>query len=81
MTEPDNTPAETLLRAVQIGKDAGLHFVYAGNLPGQLHTTENTYCPQCGTLLVERVGFKVLQNRIVGDSCCQCKRTIPGVWS
>jgi pyruvate formate lyase activating enzyme len=81
MTDPDNTPAETLLRAVRIGKDAGLHYVYAGNLPGQLHTTENTYCPQCEALLVERVGFSVLQNKIVNGACTKCNQMIPGVWS
>ncbi|MGH7456185.1 MAG: AmmeMemoRadiSam system radical SAM enzyme, partial [bacterium] len=80
MTDPDNTPPETLVRAAKIGYDAGLHFVYAGNLPGMVGTYENTYCPKCHTLLIERYGFKVLQNRIVNSSCPECQTRIPGVW-
>src|SRR3954463_1497181 len=53
MTDPDDTPASTLLRAAEIGKRAGLRFVYAGNLPGQVEGLENTYCPTCNELLVE----------------------------
>src|SRR4249920_1847867 len=59
MTGPDNTSAATLLSAVEIGKAAGLNFVYAGNLPGHVANTENTYCPSCGELLIERRGFRV----------------------
>src|SRR5215471_2411193 len=57
MTDPDNTPVATLLRAVEIGKTAGLNFVYAGNVPGVVGGLENTYCPGCGDLLIERRGF------------------------
>jgi pyruvate formate lyase activating enzyme len=81
MTEPDYTSAETLLRAAQIGKESGLHYVYAGNLPGYLDTLENTYCHHCNTLLIERVGFKVLQNKITDGHCPQCKKSIPGIWN
>ncbi|MBI5472240.1 MAG: AmmeMemoRadiSam system radical SAM enzyme [Ignavibacteriae bacterium] len=81
MTSPDNTPAETLIRAAGIGSAAGLHFVYAGNLPGKLGSHENTYCPSCKSLLIERRGFRVTQNLLVNGKCPKCSRAIPGVWT
>jgi pyruvate formate lyase activating enzyme len=81
MTDPDNTDARTLVRAAEIGTTEGLHFVYAGNLPGRLGHWENTYCPACRSLLVERVGFRVLDNRLPDGVCPDCRRVIPGVWS
>ena len=81
MTDPANTSASTLLQAAEVGKEAGLHYVYAGNLPGQVGDFENTTCPGCDALLVERFGFRILQVRI-GDSgaCPDCGRKIPGIW-
>lgn len=76
-----STQGKTLLRAAEIGKEAGLQFVYAGNLPGRLGDWENTCCPHCGELLVERVGFHVLQNRIQNQACPLCHKIIPGVWN
>jgi AmmeMemoRadiSam system radical SAM enzyme len=81
MTAPDNTSVRTLLRAAEIGAREGLRFVYAGNLPGRLDRWENTYCPRCRALLVERRGFLVLQNRLSGGCCPDCGELIPGVWS
>ena len=81
MTDPDDTPAETLLRACEIGARAGLHFVYAGNLPGRAGRWEHTYCPDCSTLLIERCGYVIRQQRVGADGCCpECRRRIPGVW-
>jgi pyruvate formate lyase activating enzyme len=80
MTEPANTTVATLLRAAEIGTSAGLHFVYAGNLPGAVRNWENTNCPGCGVLLVKRVGFRVVENRIRDGRCPDCRRTVPGVW-
>lgn len=80
MTDPDDTPSATLVRAAHIGKESGLRYVYAGNLPGNLGTLENTYCHQCHALLIERVGFRVLQNKIENGTCYQCKTSIPGIW-
>jgi pyruvate formate lyase activating enzyme len=81
MTGPRNTPVETLERAVLIGRAAGLHYVYAGNLPGRVGDLENTICPGCGALLVERYGFEVIRNRITaGGACPHCQRAIPGYW-
>jgi len=82
MTDPDNTPAATLLRAAEIGKAEGLNFVYAGNLPSRVGNWENTYCPGCKTVLVERSGYRIQQARVTADGTCpQCSRQIPGVWN
>ncbi|RMD90077.1 MAG: AmmeMemoRadiSam system radical SAM enzyme [Calditrichaeota bacterium] len=80
MTDPDNTPVETLIRAAEIGYEEGLHFVYAGNLPGMVGKYENTYCPKCGAELITRYGFRVLQNKIHNGKCYKCQTTIPGRW-
>jgi pyruvate formate lyase activating enzyme len=78
---PD-TRVEDLLRAVAIGKEAGLRFVYAGNLPGRVHGLENTRCPACGDLLVERYGFHVLKNTLGAEGHCPaCGQGIPGLWA
>jgi pyruvate formate lyase activating enzyme len=81
MSEPSNTTAATLLRAAEIGASAGLHFVYAGNLPGSVRNSEHTYCPGCGSRLVERVGFRVGENRIRDGRCPDCGAAVPGMWS
>lgn len=81
MTDPDNTPTETLIRAAEIGYEAGLRFVYAGNLPGLVKNYENTYCPNCHKLLVERYGYKILDYRITPEGKCpNCSSAIPGIW-
>ena len=69
------------MRAVEIGDQAGLRFVYAGNLPGHVKNRENTYCPGCRALLIERFGFRVERNRLVDGRCPDCARAIPGFWS
>jgi pyruvate formate lyase activating enzyme len=82
MTDPADTTAETLVRACQIGAAAGLKFVYAGNLPGQVDRWEHTWCPDCGELLIERYGYVIKRQRIAADGhCVTCGRRIPGVWS
>jgi pyruvate formate lyase activating enzyme len=75
------TAVETLVRAYDLGKEAGLHFVYAGNLPGRVGERENTYCPHCSALAIERRGFTVLANTMMGDCCSACDQPIPGFWS
>ncbi len=72
------TPVATLERAWEIGKKAGLEFVYTGNEPR--HRYNNTYCPACGTLLIRRWGFEVVEYRLEAGKCPQCGRAIPGVW-
>jgi pyruvate formate lyase activating enzyme len=81
MTEPGNTGSHALVRAAGIGKAAGLRFVYAGNLPGRTGNLENTYCPECHELLVEREGFHVVDYRLTATgSCPACGAAIPGRW-
>jgi pyruvate formate lyase activating enzyme len=82
MTDPDNTTAETLIRAAEIGQEAGLRFVYAGNLPGRVGEYENTYCPHCRELLIARYGYVILDYRITGEGRCpKCNGVIPGIWT
>ena len=82
MTENANTTAEQLIRACEIGRDAGLHYVYAGNLPGRVGRWENTYCPSCHQLLVARHGYLITAIAITADGKCPtCETTIPGIWS
>jgi pyruvate formate lyase activating enzyme len=81
MTAPPRTTAATLHRAAEIGIEKGLHFVYAGNLPGQTDHLEDTRCPGCGTTVIKRTGFTVTSNRLVHGSCPNCERRIPGIWN
>ena len=81
MTEPPRTPPETLFRGYEIGKRAGLQFVYTGNLPGMVADCENTYCPTCNEELIVRHGFYVRRNALSGSCCGSCGTRIPGVWA
>ena len=69
------TPVETLERARQIGFDAGLKYVYIGNVPG--HKGENTYCPNCKHLLIERVGYATEIKGLSENKCDFCGEAIP----
>ena len=75
-TECEATPLETMRRAEEIGKAAGLHYVYLGNVPGE--KSENTYCHNCGRKLIERLGYRVAANRIEDSKCPQCGTPIAG---
>lgn len=70
------TPTATLERARDIGLGAGLEYVYLGNTPG--HAYDNTYCPRCGTVLIERFGFDLVQYNVVDGRCPECGRSIAG---
>ncbi len=75
------TPVETLLRAYEFGKAAGLRYCYPGNLHGRVGTRENTYCAACGELLIRRTGFYVEENRMGPHGACpKCGVRAPGVW-
>ena len=81
MTDPDNTDAKTLLRAAEIGREAGLRYVYAGNLPGQVGEYEDTFCIECNYRLIHRVGYIIKEYHITsGGTCPNCNTTIPGLW-
>lgn len=73
------TPVATLERCRQVALDAGVHHVYAGNVPG--HPGENTYCHSCQAELIRRVGFRVVRNQLKDGKCPKCGVAIPGVWS
>lgn len=75
------TAPETLQLAAEIGQEAGLHYVYAGNLPGRVGPLENTYCPNCTTLLIERRGYQIRAYHITAQgSCPKCGAAIAGIW-
>jgi pyruvate formate lyase activating enzyme len=81
MTGPPDTTVRDLVRAARIGQEAGLRFVYAGNLPGRVGDLENTRCPGCGALLIERCGFRVVSRRLTPEGACPaCGVAIPGHW-
>jgi pyruvate formate lyase activating enzyme len=69
------TPLSALERAWRIGQEAGLDFVYLGNVLG--HRLEDTHCPACGELLIQRYGLSILENRVQNSRCPACGRTIP----
>ena len=73
------TPLGTLEKARDICQDAGLGYVYIGNVPG--HDAENTYCHKCGKLLLSRYGYLIKENKLSKGKCKYCKTKIPGVWS
>lgn len=70
-----STPVTTLEKAQRIGKEAGLKFVYLGNVPG--HKLENTYCPRCGKLLISRLNYSILEYHIEKGKCNYCQEPIP----
>jgi pyruvate formate lyase activating enzyme len=80
MTGNGNTPAKTLLRAYEIGRRAGLRFVYPGNIPGAVGDLESTHCTGCGAVVIGRHGFRVTSYRLVDGHCPDCGTAIPGVW-
>jgi len=81
MHDRGRTPVETLLRAAEIGLEAGLNYVYAGNLPGQTRNWEDTRCPKCQETLIRRVGFRILENKLAaGGACPRCGTSIAGIW-
>jgi pyruvate formate lyase activating enzyme len=80
MTGNGNTDAATLLRAYEIGKRAGLRYIYPGNIPGAFGDLEGTHCPTCSALVIGRRGFRVTSYRLVDGNCPDCATPIPGVW-
>ncbi len=82
MTEPDNTPAKTLLRAAEIGREAGLRYVYAGNLPRRVEEYEDTFCSHCNTRLIKRSGYVIEAYHITASGeCPKCGTKVPGIWT
>jgi pyruvate formate lyase activating enzyme len=79
LTQVPSTPVETLFKARTIALNAGLHFVYVGNVANT--DAENTTCPSCHKTIIVRKGFRVLQNDIASGKCSHCGHPIPGRWS
>lgn len=77
LLDAPRTSAEILHRARQIGLDAGLYYVYEGNIPGS--GAENTYCHQCGELQIERYGFSIRRNLLEKGRCRSCAAVMDGV--
>ncbi len=79
LTDRPATPVKTLTQAHEIGLQAGLKYVYTGNVPG--NAGENTFCPGCGEMVIERWGFQVGALRVRDGHCQMCGGEIAGVWS
>jgi pyruvate formate lyase activating enzyme len=71
-----STPIGSLQRAYEIGKSAGLRYVYLGNVPGS--KAESTFCYQCGRMLIERIGYRIASNSIKDSKCPDCGAEIAG---
>jgi len=78
LTDAPPTSAKTLTRAREIGLARGIKFVYTGNIPGD--EGENTYCPNCGKLLIHRVGFNIFENFLENGVCPACHAHLKGRW-
>jgi pyruvate formate lyase activating enzyme len=76
-TDARPTPTATLERATRIGAEAGLRYVYVGNVAGEGDTTR---CPGCGRAMIERQGFALVSNRILDGRCPSCGTPIAGVF-
>lgn len=79
LTNLPDTPVATLERAKAIADAEGLHYVYIGNVPG--HPAENTYCPKCRRVIVERQGYTIGEIHVKKGKCGFCGQSIPGIWA
>lgn len=79
LLDKPRTPVSTLRWAREIGHKAGLKYVYEGNVPGE--GGENTYCPSCKKILIERFGYTISANRIKDSKCPECRSAIKGLWT
>lgn len=81
MTDRGFTPPESLVRAADIGREAGLRYVYAGNLPGRVGEYENTFCASCRRAVVRRRQYEVREYHLDNQGCClSCGQPLPGIW-
>ncbi len=79
LTSLPPTPVKTLETAREIALKAGVQFVYVGNVPG--HEAENTFCPACSTLCIQRLGYRVTPVAFADGKCAKCGHPIPGIWT
>jgi pyruvate formate lyase activating enzyme len=78
LTQLPSTPVAVLTKAREIAISEGIKYVYVGNVPGL--EAQNTYCPKCHELIIERRGFTIVQKNLVKGGCKKCGEKIPGVW-
>jgi len=78
LTHLPSTPVSVLNNAREIAQASGLNYVYIGNVPGS--DAQNTICPKCKKVVIERKGYRILQNNIVNGKCKECNTIIAGVW-
>lgn len=82
MPDPSPTPPLTLQRAAEIGQEAGLRYVYAGNLPGRVGSLEDTHCSNCLEPLIIRRGYTILEYKITAQGACpKCGTAVAGIWT
>jgi pyruvate formate lyase activating enzyme len=78
LTDVPRTGVDALRRGIEAGREAGLKYIYMGNIPGE---GENTLCPVCKEVQIERLGFRIMRNSIIDGRCSKCGSAIAGVWS
>lgn len=82
MQAPPDTQARQLVQAAEIGREAGLHYVYAGNRPGQVGDFEHTCCPTCHRALIKRLGYLILEYHLTAQGTCpHCQTPIAGYFT
>jgi pyruvate formate lyase activating enzyme len=82
MTSPADTTSADLQRAAAIGRNAGLRYIYAGNLPGQVDGLEDTHCAHCNESLIQRYGYLIKKYKLTAEGACpSCHKQVPGRWS
>ncbi len=79
LTNLPSTPVELLFKAYEIGKEAGLNYIYVGNVPGS--EGQHTVCPSCNQNVIERTGYRIDANRLKDGKCSKCNTEIAGVWN
>jgi len=72
------TPIEDLIKTYRIGKEAGLEYIFIGNVPGNNY--ESTYCPKCGNIVIGRKGYLLTEINLKGGKCKNCGYEIKGIW-
>lgn len=73
------TPVSTLEKARAVALSSGLEYVYIGNVPG--HEGENTFCPRCKKMVIQRTGYMIGEMHLKGGKCGYCGKPIPGIWA
>ncbi len=75
------TTEENLLRVYELGRSAGLKYIYPGNLPGRVGRLEDTRCHNCDATVIRRQGFHIQENLVKADGRCpHCGTLLPGIW-